>query len=143
MHPENPNDPNITEANDKDIDIDSLISQSAAYKWNNLKLLVCITMYNEPPKQLVESLIGVYRAYYKLLEMNEENKNKVQVLIVIDGYENLSVDDLKIYEQASIYNAFCTKNYKYAELRDDKTAYVIRFNGKYHNTLVTKIIFDL
>ena len=136
----NPNDSEYREENENELNEDSLIKQSQIES-NNPKLLVCITTYNEPPKQLVESLIGVYRAYYELLEMDVDNLNKVQVVIVFDGYENLSVDDLKIYEQAGIYNAFCTKDYKHAELRDDKTAYDIRFNGKFHNILVNKIIF--
>ena len=87
-------------------------------------------MYNEPPKQLVESLIGVYRAYYELVEINHKNIGKVQVVIVIDGYGNLSKDDLKIYEKAGIYNAFCTKNYKHAVKSSDKTSYSIKHRGK-------------
>lgn len=30
------------------------------------KLLICITMYNEPFSQMLESLAGIYRAYYEL-----------------------------------------------------------------------------
>jgi hypothetical protein len=30
------------------------------------KLLICITQYNEPLSQLVESLAGIYRSYYEL-----------------------------------------------------------------------------
>ena len=136
----NPSDSEYRKENEKELDKDSLIKQSQNRR-NMPKLLVCITTYNEPPKQLVESLIGVYRAYYELVEMDMSNLNKVQVVIVFDGYENLSIDDLKIYEQAGIYNAFCTKDYKHAELRDDKTAYDIRFNGKCHNILLNKIKF--
>ena len=71
VHPGNPNDPNITEVNDKDLESESLIQQSW-WEENRPKLLVCITMYNEPPKQLIESLIGVYRAYYELARMDDK-----------------------------------------------------------------------
>ena len=30
------------------------------------KLAICITQYNEPLFQLIESLAGIYRAYYEL-----------------------------------------------------------------------------
>jgi len=30
------------------------------------KLAICITQYNEPLSQLIESLAGIYRAYYEL-----------------------------------------------------------------------------
>ena len=113
---------------DRKLDTESLIHESSVR--NKPKLLVCITMYNEPPKQLVESLIGVYRAYYELVRASKKNINKVQVVIVIDGYENLSKEDLMVYEKAGIYNAFSTSNYKYAELSSDKTSYDIKFKGE-------------
>ena len=128
VHNGNPSDHENSEADDRDLDRYSLIEQSAVRR-NNPKLLVCITMYNEPPKQLVESLIGVYRAYYELVEIDKNNLNKVQVVIVIDGYENLSQEDLMVYEKAGIYNAFSTSQYKYAELSPDKTSYDVKFKG--------------
>jgi len=35
-------------------------------KDSKAKLLICITQYNEPLFQLIESLAGIYRAYYEL-----------------------------------------------------------------------------
>lgn len=35
-------------------------------KTNRPKLLICVTMYNEPYSQLWESLAGIYRSYYEL-----------------------------------------------------------------------------
>ena len=87
-------------------------------------------MYNEPPVQLIESLVGLYRAYYELVHWKDEYKNKVQIVIIIDGYENLSKDDLKLYEKVGIYNSFCTKDYKYVEISPDKKSYDIKFKGK-------------
>ena len=133
MHNKNPSEPGNTGIDDIDLDRNSLIEISAE-KEHNPKLLVCITMYNEPPRQLVESLIGVYRAYYELVEIDSEKfLNKVQVVIVIDGYENLSQEDLMVYEKAGIYNAFSTSDYKYAELSSDKTSYDIKLKGKIYS----------
>ena len=87
-------------------------------------------MYNEPPIQLVQSLIGLYRAYYELVHWKDELRNKVQVIIIIDGYDNIPKEHLKMYEKVGIYNSFCTKDYKYAELSSDKQSYEIKFKGK-------------
>ena len=37
-----------------------------------VKLSVCVTMYNEPFSQLLESVAGIYRAYYELVEISED-----------------------------------------------------------------------
>ena len=87
-------------------------------------------MYNESPIQLIESLVGLYRAYYELVNWRDEYKDKVQTVIIIDGYEHIPKEHLKLYEQVGIYNAFCTKDYKYAELSPDKQSYDIKFKGK-------------
>ena len=58
-------------------------------------MLVCITMYNEHFIQLLESLAGVFRAYYELVNINEEYKDRVHVIIVADGYDKLSEEFLK------------------------------------------------
>ena len=55
------------EANDVEIEKDSLIGFGIHKR--RPKLLICITMYNEPPKQLVESIAGIYRAYYELSKL--------------------------------------------------------------------------
>lgn len=61
-HKGNPTD-SYKEGVDVKIDEDSLIHFG---KVNQPKLLICVTQYNEPLDQLVESLAGVYRAYYEL-----------------------------------------------------------------------------
>lgn len=54
-------------ANDITIDPESLIGYGIHKR--RPKLLICITMYNEPAKQLVESLAGIYRSYYELSKL--------------------------------------------------------------------------
>ena len=87
-------------------------------------------MYNEPPIQLVESLIGIYRAYYELVDWKDEFEDKVQIVIIIDGYDTMSKEHLKFYEKVGIYNSFCTKDYKQAVLNEEKTSYQIKFKGR-------------
>ena len=87
-------------------------------------------MYNEPPIQLVKSLIGLYRAYYELVHWKDELRNKVQVIIIIDGYDIIPKEYLMMYEKVGIYNSFCTKDYKYAKLSNDRRSYEIRFKRK-------------
>jgi hypothetical protein len=48
---------------ERPIDKMSLIQFGKDFK---AKLCVCITQYNEPLTQLIESLAGIYRAYYEL-----------------------------------------------------------------------------
>ena len=55
-----------------------------------IKLSVWVTMYNEPFSQLLESVAGIYRAYYELVEIREDFRNKVNIVIVWDGIEHLS-----------------------------------------------------
>ena len=55
-------------------------------------------MYNEPPEQLIESLAGIYRSYYELVESDPNYVDKVQVVIVIDGYDRISEEDLAKYK---------------------------------------------
>lgn len=57
-------------------------------------VLFCITMYNEPFSQLLQSLAGVYRAYYELVEIDESFKNRCHVTIIADGYDKLEEDFL-------------------------------------------------
>lgn len=75
-------------------------------------LLVCITMYNETFKQLLETLAGVYRAYYELVGIDESFKDKMHVMIIADGYEHLDEDFLMRCEHAGLYNEFKTKKYR-------------------------------
>lgn len=51
------------EGADIELDKKSLINFG---KVNRPKMLIWVTQYNEPLSQLVESLAGVYRAYYEL-----------------------------------------------------------------------------
>ena len=66
-------------------------------------------MYNESPAKLVETLAGVYRAYYELVHWKDELENKVQTVIILDGYENQPKEHLMMYEKARIYNSFVLK----------------------------------
>ena len=128
-HVTDPSDPDYEKDNDKNLHRGSLIEKSNS-TINNPLLLVCITMYNEHPLQLIESLIGVYRAYYELVESNPKNVDKVQVVVIIDGYNDIKEEYLQIYEKAGIYNSFCTSEYKYAQLSADKRSYDIKFSSK-------------
>ena len=69
-------------------------------------------MYDESFAQLLQSLAGIYRAYYELVNINEEYKDKVQIVIIVDGYETLGEDFLKRCEDAAIYN-FIEKSFLY------------------------------
>lgn len=58
-------DDTSVDLNDKPIDPDSLLGYGI-YRAAKPLLLICITAFNEHPRQVVESLAGVYRAYYEL-----------------------------------------------------------------------------
>ena len=104
--PENTDDDKYTIRNhiiDENMEYDTdLDTQSLLYKGkhgnNKPYLLACITMYNEPPSQLIESLAGIYRTYYELEKSDQRFKGKVQVVIVIDGYDRISEEDLAKYK---------------------------------------------
>ena len=87
-------------------------------------------MYNETYKQLLETLAGIYRSYYELVEWKEEYRNKVHVVIVADGYDRLSKDFLLKLEKAGIYNSFATSDYKEAEISSDKKDYTIKYKSR-------------
>ena len=40
----------------------------------------------------------MYRTYYELVESNKDFVGKVQVVIIIDGYDIMSEEDLSIYK---------------------------------------------
>ncbi|CAI2380186.1 unnamed protein product [Moneuplotes crassus] len=96
----------IEDIGDNDIDIleDTLIGYGI-YK-NQPKMLMCITMFNEDPKRLVESLAGVYRAYYELLDLDPTFLNRVHVVIITDGYETLlqNQKNREVYDKANIHS---------------------------------------
>ena len=66
-------------------------------------------MYNEPFKQLLESLAGCYRAYYELVGIDASFKDRVHICIIADGYDKLSEEFLTKCELAGLYNEFKTK----------------------------------
>ena len=78
-------------------------------------VLFCITMYNEPFTQLLQSLAGVYRAYYELVDIDESFLDRCHVTIIADGYENLDEEFLQRCEKAGIFNEFKTKRFRTIE----------------------------
>ena len=53
----------------------------------NMRQMICITVYNEPYIQILQSLAGIYRNYYEILEYDQEFEDKLSVVIVWDGYK--------------------------------------------------------
>ena len=112
-HIGNPSIKEYIAENDVDLAHDSLLFQSGLQA-NNPYLLVCITMYNESPIQLLQTIAGVYRSLYEILDWKSEHENKIQLVIIIDGYDTIPDDKdddeyhkyLKFYEKVGIYNAF-------------------------------------
>lgn len=76
----------VKEKDDIPVPDDSLIGFG---RLNRPHLLFCVTMYNEPFEQLIQTLAGVYRSYYELVEMDETYLDRVHVVIVADGYDKL------------------------------------------------------
>ena len=112
-HIGNPSTKKYIREHDVDLAHDSLLFQSG-FESNNPYMLVSITMYNESPIQLLYSIAGVYRSYYELVDWKSEHENKIQLVIIVDGYDTIPDDKndkekheyLKFYERAGIYNAF-------------------------------------
>ncbi|CAI2381887.1 unnamed protein product [Moneuplotes crassus] len=79
--------------------------------------MFCITMYNEPYIQILQSLSGIYRAYFELLEINQKTyEDKISICIVCDGYPIFTKGDEKInnwqrYEKAGIYDHDAPSSY--------------------------------
>jgi chitin synthase len=44
-------------------------------------------MYNEPFKQVLETLAGIYRSYYELVSYDKSYEGKMSIVIITDGYE--------------------------------------------------------
>jgi cellulose synthase/poly-beta-1,6-N-acetylglucosamine synthase-like glycosyltransferase len=72
-------------------------------------------MYNEPFSQMLQSLAGVYRSYYELCDIDEVFKNRVQICIIIDGYDKIEEEFLLRCEKAGLYNEFKTKRFRTVE----------------------------
>lgn len=66
----------LSPSDDIDIGPNTLLAEGKAKK---PVMMICITMYNEPFSQLLESLAGVFRAYYELVDIDEGYKDRVQV----------------------------------------------------------------
>ncbi|CAI2366285.1 unnamed protein product [Moneuplotes crassus] len=79
--------------------------------------MFCITMYNEPYIQILQSLAGIYRAYFELLEINKNKyKDKISVCIICDGYPIFTkgqegMDNWERYEKAGMYDNDISNNY--------------------------------
>ena len=54
----------------------------------------------------------MFRSYYELCEWKPEWVDKLQVVVIIDGYDHIKSEHLEFYEQAGIYNSFMTTDYK-------------------------------
>jgi hypothetical protein len=63
-------------------------------KENSPVVMICITMYNEPFIQLLQSLAGVYRSYYELCSLDEKFVNRVHICIIADGYDKMEEEFL-------------------------------------------------
>lgn len=57
-------------------------------------LMYCVTMYNEPFVQLLQSLAGIYRSYYELCAIDETFKDRCHIVIIIDGYDKIEEEFL-------------------------------------------------
>ena len=101
-----------------------------------MKVNVCITGYNEGFKQLLESIAGVYRSYYELVQKDESYINKVSIGIYYDGYEAFmkAGDDESMplhecLEKVGLFNQKATS--KYIKKIKDKIDYSeLRFMNK-------------
>jgi len=81
----------VKRKDDKVLPEDSLLVKG---KNNNPLLLYCVTMYNEPFLQLVQTLAGVYRSYYELCKVDENFKDRAQIIIIADGYDKIDEEFL-------------------------------------------------
>ena len=60
-------------------------------------------MYNEPYSQIMESLAGLYRAYYELLKYDKEYEGRVSIVLVADGIENVTAEFRESLARAGMY----------------------------------------
>lgn len=67
-------------------------------------LTICITIYNEKWEQVCESLVGIFRAYYELVHMDETYKDRVSVYLICDGIDKVSDEFLAAASKAKIYD---------------------------------------
>lgn len=85
-------------------------------------------MYNEPFSQLLQSLAGIYRAYYELVDIDENFKDRCHITIIADGYDKLDEPFLMRCEKAGMFNEFKTKRFRSVEAPPDseKPVHVFR-----------------
>jgi hypothetical protein len=79
IHVGDPHSQTAEEQSFADLPSDCLIRRQQE---NGVKVAVCITMYNEPYKQVLESLAGVYRSYYELVQIDGEYEGRMTIVIV-------------------------------------------------------------
>ena len=125
-HTGEPNKKDQNHGFDEELPHDSLITRGTK-RGTKPKLLICVTLYNEPYSQICESLAGLFRCYYELVNYDDSYLNRVQVVIVADGYDRLDKDTLVRLEKAGIYDAFRSNKYKEARLTEDRKDYKIVF----------------
>ncbi|CAI2387308.1 unnamed protein product [Moneuplotes crassus] len=96
-------------------DSSSLISDE---KGRRMHQLVCITMYNEPYLQIFQTLVGIYRNYYELLEIDKQFRDRLAIVIICDGYqiftketEETPLQNWQRYQMAGLYDPEFTKSY--------------------------------
>jgi hypothetical protein len=125
VHRAKPKKKVVDPGDDVEIPDDSILALGKA---NTPKMLICVTMYNEPYEQLLESMAGIFRAYYELVNINENFKDSVHVCIIIDGYDKIDENFLMQCEKAGIYNEFKTKKFRTVETPPgtDKPKHVFR-----------------
>lgn len=79
---------------------------------DHMKLLICITMYNEPFSQFLETMGGVCRAIAELEYYDPETyKNRIGVVLVADGSDKLSEDFKAKADRCGLLSLNELKNY--------------------------------
>lgn len=102
----------------QDLNKDCIISRQI----NNTKTMVCVTMYNEPYSQVLESLAGIYRAYYELVAQDKSYEDSFSVCIICDGFPKFNeIDDnpmdpnnisfAEALKLSGLYDEKCTSKY--------------------------------
>lgn len=128
-HVSNPSIKDKNEIDDRELSPNSLIQLG---KKHTPKLLIWVSLYNEPYRQLLETIAGIYRSYYELVHWDKEYLNRVHVVIVADGYDRLEREFLLHLEKAGIFNAFETTDYLTTEFNSDKQRVLTKFKGKFN-----------
>jgi cellulose synthase/poly-beta-1,6-N-acetylglucosamine synthase-like glycosyltransferase len=76
-------------------------------------------MYNEPLSQLIESLAGIYRSYYELVNIDESYLDRVHICIVSDGIDKLDPEKyLAKLETVGIHNRMQTNPFREIKIKD-------------------------